>query len=45
MNWDNLTFVWDEILAFFDKTFQWLKFLFTEGTWPQEPFPDINAQK
>ena len=23
MNWDNLLFVWDEILAFFDKTFQW----------------------
>ena len=43
MNWDNLLFVWDEILAFFDKTFQWLKFLFTEGKWPQPPFPDINA--
>lgn len=44
MNWDNLLFVWDEILAFFDKTFQWLKFLFTEGKWPQPPFPDIDAQ-
>jgi hypothetical protein len=43
MNWDNLLFVWDEILAFFDRTFQWLEFVFKGGSWPQPPFPDINA--
>ena len=42
MNWDNFLLVWEELLAFFDKSFQWLKFLFTEGKWPQEPFPGIN---
>ena len=39
MNWDNFMLVWDEFLDFLDKSFQWLKFLFTEGKWPADPFP------
>ncbi len=43
MNWDNLLYVWDEILAFFDKTFQWLQYVFgVIDEWPPEEFPDIN---
>lgn len=45
MNWDNLLRVWNEILDFFNRTFEWLEFLFTEGKWPTEnPLPDVNAK-
>lgn len=44
MDWKGLEFVWDEILAFFDRVFQWLKYLFTddEGGWNPEDYPTIT---
>ena len=36
--------VWDEFLDFMDRTFQWLKYIFTggEGGWPPVDYPDID---
>ena len=44
MNLDRLEKVWNDFLAFMDRTFQWLMYLFTgeEGDWPPVDFPDFN---
>lgn len=43
MNLDRLEQVWNDFLAFLDRTFQWLMYLFTgEGDWPPVDFPDFN---
>ena len=40
---DRIEAVWDEILAFFDRTFQWLKYLFTdEDKWEPKDWPTFD---
>lgn len=46
MNWDALLLVWEEFLAFMNRTFEWLEFVFTGGNWPTDnPIPDVNEGK
>ena len=43
MVWDNIVYVWDQLLAFFDRAFQWLRYLFTdEPTWDPDDYPTIT---
>ena len=43
MNWKSVEYVWDQILAFFDRAFQWLKYLFTdEPEWDPDDYPTIT---
>lgn len=37
--------VWDEFLAFMDRVVQWLQFLFANGEWPPEDYPNIDDEK
>ena len=46
LNWDRVGEVWDEFLAFMDRVFQWLQYVFgATDEWPPEDFGDINATK
>lgn len=38
--WDNIVYVWEQLLAFFDRSFQWLKFLFNgnDESWNPEDY-------
>ncbi len=36
--------VWDEFLAFMDRVVQWLQFLFANGEWPPEDYPNIDDE-
>ena len=41
--WATIEAVWDEMLAFFDRAFQWLKYLFTdEKEWAPEDWPTLD---
>lgn len=41
--WATIEAIWDELLAFFDRTFQWLKYLFTdEDNWAPEDWPTMD---
>lgn len=45
MNWDIFLEVWDSFMAFMDRVVQWLMYLFGEGEWPPEDFPNIDDEK
>lgn len=34
--------VWDEFLKFMDRVVQWLQYLFNNGEWPPEDYPNID---
>lgn len=38
--------LWDDILKFFDRVVQWLKYVFTgEGEWPPADYPELDDPK
>lgn len=46
MNWDNFMNVWEEFLAFMDRAFQWLQFVFgVKDKWPPDDYEDFNDGK
>ncbi len=45
MDFSKFAQIWDDFLAFLDRSFQWLKFLFTGEdleNWPPKDYPDVN---
>lgn len=43
--WAEIISIWDEFLAFMDRAFQWLQYVFGAiDTWPPVDYPDINEE-
>lgn len=41
--WAEIVSIWDEFLAFLDRAFQWLKYLFNdEPTWDPDDYPTLD---